>query len=83
MPLSGHHILDSVKSCCLLLWLFCAANRPSYQMILSFSLIGVLREFTSAAKAAGKRDKSFSPDAAVLVKELSVSRTARHGLNAI
>lgn len=52
-------------------------------MILSFSLIGVLREFTSAAKAAGKRDKSFSPDAAVLVKELSVSRTARHGLNAI
>lgn len=82
MPLSGDHILDSVKSCHLLLWLlgFCAANRPRAQLILSFSLMGALREFISAAKAAGKRDKTFPQDAAVPMKELSVTRTARHGL---
>lgn len=45
-------------------------------MILSFSLMGVLREFISAAKAAGKRDETFSQGAAVPVEELSVTRTA-------
>lgn len=46
-------------------------------MILSFSLMGVLREFICAAKAAGKRDKTFSHGAAVPVEELSVGRAAR------